>query len=401
MKKLLSAMEERGIVRVRLLVVDIHGHPRFMIIPWDYLEEAEAGIGIDGSSIPGFTTVDRSDLIAKPDLESVVFLKNEVALFCDVMYGDGQLFGGDPRGILKKVIKRGSKIGEFSSKPELEFYLLRGRNPLDEGGYMDSGAGLAIVREAVRELQVRIERIHHENGPGQYEIEPLTAPALKACDTIILLKEVLRKRAQKRQATATFMPKPLMGKAGSGMHFHILLEKNGENLFENPETTSHFIGGLLSHAKGISAICSPTINSYKRLVPHFEAPVHITWGRGNRSVLVRIPHGGKLRIEYRAPDPSCNPYLALALIIGAGLEGIDKRIQPPKEVVENVFESEGRMETLPISLKDALEEFEKDGLATEILGDHVAKEFVRLKKEEILSYTTHVSHWELDHYLDV
>lgn len=395
MKQLLNTIDDKQITRVKLFVIDIEGHPKFMIIPPTYLEEAVTGIGIDGSSIPGFTTVGKSDLIAKPDVESAVFLENEVAIFCDV-YGDGQLYEGDSRGILKKI----SKKGTFYVKPELEFFLLRERIPIDCKGYMDADEGLTLVEDVCKSVDVPVEKIHHENGPGQYEIEPVMAPVLKACDQIILLKEMLKQKAHKNEMTATFMPKPLAGEAGSGMHVHVLLEKDGKSLFENlTDTALHFVGGLLSHAKGITAICNPTINSYKRLVPHFEAPVHISWGKGNRSTLVRIPQGGKTRIEYRSPDPSCNPYLALAVILGAGLDGIENKVEPPQEVTHNVFEQNGS-ETLPTALPEALRELENDTLVTEILGEHVVREFVTLKKEEIQQYDTHISQWEHDRYLE-
>ncbi|MBU7047195.1 MAG: type I glutamate--ammonia ligase, partial [Theionarchaea archaeon] len=219
-------------------------------------------------------------------------------------------------------------------------------------------------------------------------------------DNIILLKEALRKKAHSHGLTATFMPKPLKGVAGSGMHVHILLEKNGENLFEGfSEKALYFVGGLLSHARGITAVCNPIINSYKRLVPHYEAPVYITWGKGNRSTLVRIPLGGKTRIEYRAPDPSCNPYLALALILGAGLDGIEKKIEPPESVEGNVFESHTHAGILPSSLKEAITELERDDLVRRILGEHIVREFIAMKLEEIFNYDTHISQWEFDHYL--
>lgn len=396
MKQLMNILDEKEITQVKFFLVDMEGHLKFMIIPRNYVEEAVDGIGIDGSSIPGFTTVDKSDLLAVPDEESAVILGNEAAVFCNVVYEDGQLFEGDPRSVLKNVLKR----GRVYVKPELEFYLLRERAPLDCKGYMDASEGLALVEAVCNSVDIPVERIHHENGPGQYEIEPVIAPALKACDNIILLKELLRQKAAKTSITATFMPKPLQGEAGSGMHVHILLEKDGKNLFENlTDTALYFVGGLLSHAKGITAVCNPTINSYKRLVPHFEAPVYITWGRRNRSTLVRIPGGGRTRIEYRAPDPSCNPYLALAVILGAGLHGIETQVEPPQEVTENVFESHA-YETLPATLQEAVEEMVNDDLVREILGEHVGKKFVTLKKEEIQMYRTHISQWELDHYLE-
>ncbi len=394
-------MKKKQIARVNLSVIDIHGHPKFMIIPVNYLEEAVEGIGIDGSSIPGFTTVDKSDLIAKPDVDSALFSKNEVTIFCDIEYEDGRLFEANPRGILKKVLEKEVGRGTFCAKPELEFYFLHNRTPVDVAGYMDHAEGLKILEEVCTDLDVAVEKIHHENGPGQYEIEPQIAPALKVCDTIILLKEGLKQKAQKQQMTATFMPKPLPHEAGSGMHFHVLVEKNGKNLFEPFSTAGlHFVGGLLSHAKGMTAICNPTINSYKRLVPHFEAPVHISWGKGNRSALVRVPRGGKTRIEYRSPDPLCNPYLALAVILGAGLDGVDKRIEPPEEAKEDIFESDRTTDTLPTSLVEALFELEKDTLVQNILGEHLSREFIRLKREEVRTYSTHISQWEYDHYLE-
>lgn len=391
----MDTLEERDIAKVRLFLVDIFGHPKFMIIPRDYLEEVVDGINIDGSSIKGFTTVNKSDIIAKPDVTSVTFLGDEAVIFCDI-YEEGQLFERDPRGILKKVLKGNS----FLVKPELEFYLLRGKAPLDTHGYMDTGEGLPLIEEAVCTLDVAVERIHHENGPGQYEIEPVMAPAVKACDTIILLKEVLKQKAEEKGVTATFMPKPLAGVAGSGMHFHILMEDEGKNAFDVHTCAQHFIGGLLSHAKGMTAVLNPTINSYKRLVPHYEAPVYIAWGRENRSALVRIPEGGRTRIEYRAPDPLCNPYLALAVMVGAGLDGIKKQIEPPPEVTDNIFSESNQsdLETLPASLEKALGALEKDTIISAILGG-LQKEFITLKKKEIQHYKTHISQWELEHYL--
>lgn len=396
----MNEMKQRGITRIKFMVSDINGHQKFMLIPQNYFEEAVEGIGIDGSSIPGYTTVDNSDLIAKPDVERAVFLKDEVIIFCDVQYNNGTAFGGDPRGILKKVLDQGLKTmkSTFYAKPELEFFLFAGKTPMDTKGYMEYAPGLRIVEDAVATIDVAVERIHHENGPGQYEIEPVIAPALKACDTIILLKEVLTQAAEEHQVTANFMPKPLEDEAGSGMHFHVLAEKDGENLFESfSECARYFVGGVLAHARGITAICNPTINSYKRLVPNFEAPVHITWGRGNRSTLIRIPGVGKTRIEYRAPDPSCNPYLALAVIIGAGMDGIQKKIEPPEESAEDVFESETG-DTLPATLGQAVDILEKDDVVKEILGTHLVRAFITLKKKEIFEYTTHISQWEWNHY---
>jgi glutamine synthetase len=403
MNQLLSTMEKKGITTVRLIITDITGHPKSMIIPRKSLEEACSGIGIDGSSILGFTTVDESDLIAVPDAESAVFSQNEVILFCDVYENENNTpFEGDPRYILKKILKKNT----FLVKPELEFFFLDGETltptPIDSHGYMDEGTGLTIIKDVISSLDIAVERFHHENGPGQYEIEPVIAPALKACDTIILLKEQLKKHAAKYGIICTFMPKPLFHEAGSGMHFHILWEESGKNIFEGlTETAQYFIGGLLTHAKGITPVCNPIINSYKRLVPNYEAPVIIAWGKGNRSTLVRIPGSGKTRIEFRSPDGSCNPYLALACIIAAGLDGVTKKIKPPPEVTENIFKTGSNAQTLPVTLKEALSELENDPLVLDVLGEHTLNQFVSIKKAEISEYGTHISQWEIDHYLNV
>ncbi|MBU7025092.1 MAG: hypothetical protein HXS40_13100 [Theionarchaea archaeon] len=261
---------------------------------------------------------------------------------------------------------------------------------------MGAGEGLPLVEEVVNTAGIKVERFHHENGPGQYEIEPVMGPAVPGCDAIIIFKDLLRQKACQKDWNATFMPKPLENEAGSGMHFHLSLEKNGKNLFQRfGDIARHFVGGLLAHAREITAVCNPTVNSYKRLIPNYEAPVTISWGKSNRAALVRIPKGGRTRVEYRAPDPSCNPYLALALMIGAGLDGVKNTIEPPQEG-SRVNSSRG---TLPSSLEEALDELEASELVHEILGAELVEEFITLKKKEIRSYQTHISQWEYDHYL--
>ncbi|MGC1121652.1 MAG: glutamine synthetase family protein [Candidatus Methanofastidiosia archaeon] len=392
MNTLLNAVAEKKITRVRLLVTDIHGDPKFMVIPAGYLEEVIQGMSIDGSSIPGFTQVGSSDVIVKPDVENPCFMGDEVVLFCDLYETENNPFSKDGRGILKRV----TSGYQVLVKPELEFFLLKGTVPVDQAGYMDAGEGLALVEDVVGTTDIKVERFHHENGPGQYEIEPVMAPAVPGCDAIIILKDVLRQKARRNNWTATFMPKPLVDKAGSGMHFHLLLEKNGKNLFQDfGDTARYFVGGLLTHAREITAVCNPTLNSYKRLVPDFEAPVSIFWGKSNRSALVRIPKGGRTRIEYRAPDPSCNPYLALALMVGAGLDGVRHKIEPPEEGSGTGAPSG----TLPFSLEEALNELEASDLAHETLGAELVEEFIIIKRKEIQEYQAHISQWEYDHYL--
>lgn len=400
MEQLLDMMRKNGKSHAKILVIDVEGNSKFMIIPRKGLKEAGEGVGIDGSSIVGLTTVDTSDMIARIDKESAVCVDEEVILFSTIEYEDGRPFEGDPRGILQSVLRDASSYGSFLIKPELEFFILQDGTPLDTQGYMDSGEGLRIIADTLNSTGLPVERYHHENGPGQYEIEPLMAPALQSCDSIILLRDVLKEKARHYAGRATFMPKPLEGEAGSGMHFHILLERDGKNLFESlSQDALHFIGGLMAHARGITAVTNPTVNSYKRLVPHYEAPVHISWGRGNRSALIRIPLGGKTRIEYRSPDPLCNPYLALALILAAGLEGMKNRIEPPPEVTGDVFTSPSSHETLPTTLQEALEELETDTLARQVMGDHLVKEFIALKREEMQAYSRQITQWEYKKYL--
>ncbi|MBU7002018.1 MAG: glutamine synthetase [Theionarchaea archaeon] len=392
MNTLLNAMAEKKITRARLLVVDIHGNPKYMVIPADYVEEVIQGMSIDGSSIPGFTQVGSSDVICKPDVENPHVVGDEAILFCDLYETESSPFSKDGRSILKRVISD----YEVLVKPELEFFLLKGSSPLDQAGYMDAGEGLALVEHVVGTTDIKVERFHHENGPGQYEIEPVMAPAVSGCDAIIILKDMLKKKALQNGWTATFMPKPFADKAGSGMHFHILLEKNGKSLFQGfGDTARYFVGGLLSHAREITAVCNPIINSYKRLVPDFEAPINIFWGKSNRSALVRIPKGGKTRIEYRAPDPSCNPYLALALMVGAGLDGVNHKVEPPEEGSGGGTPCD----VLPLNLEEALNELETSDLVHRVLGAELVEEFIGLKKSEIKEYRAHISQWEYDHYL--
>jgi glutamine synthetase len=392
MNTLLNAVAEKKIARVRLLVIDIHGCPKFMVIPAGNLEDIAHGMSIDGSSIPGFTNAGSSDVLLKPDLETPYFMGDEVILFCDLYETENTPLSKDGRGILKRI----SPEYQVLAKPELEFFLLKGTLPIDQAGYMDAGEGLPLVEEVVNTAGIKVERFHHENGPGQYEIEPVMGPAVPECDAIIILKDLLRRKAHQKDWTATFMPKPLENRAGSGMHFHLLLEKNGKNLFQGfGDTARHFVGGLLAHAREITAVCNPIVNSYKRLIPNYEAPVNISWGRSNRSALVRIPKGGRTRVEYRAPDPSCNPYLALALMVRAGLDGMKNKIEPPEEG-SSASSSYGM---LPSSLEEALDELKASDLVHETLGAALVEEFVTIKKKEIRSYQAHISQWEYDHYL--
>jgi glutamine synthetase len=400
MEELLDMMRKKRISTAKIVVIDIQGHSKYMIIPREGLQEARDGVSIDGSSIMGLTTVDASDVVAQIDEGSCVCVDDEMILFSTIHHEDGRPFGSDPRGILQSVLDDAASYGSFLIKPELEFFILHDTTPLDTRGYMDGGEGLKIIADTIASTGIPIERYHHENGPGQYEIEPLMAPALQSCDNVILLREVLKQKARHYNVHATFMPKPLAGEAGSGLHFHMLLEANGENLFNSLSSYAlYFIGGLLTHAQGITAITNPTINSYKRLVPHFEAPIHISWGQGNRSALIRIPLGGKTRIEYRSADPLCNPYLALALILAAGCEGIQKKIEPPAEVTEDVFTSQPGYETLPTTLQEALEALQKDPLIRKIMGEHLLEEFIALKREEINAYNRQITSWEYDTYL--
>lgn len=438
-KKLLEKIKDSGVKLIALQFVDIFGTVKGLTIPIEHLEEALSGVGFDGSSIEGFVRIYESDMLAIPDLTTFRVLpwrpheKKEGRIICDLYRPGGKPFEGDPRYILKKALEE-AEASKFTYNvgPELEFFLFKVDEvhqikpaPHDTGGYFDLSPlniALDVRREAtfiLQEMGVDIEMSHHEVAPGQHEIDFKFTDALTAADNVITYKTVIKTVASNHGLIATFMPKPIFGIAGSGMHTHQSLyrAKTRRNAFFEPEDeynlselAYHFIGGQLKHAREMSLVLSPTTNSYKRLVSGYEAPVYICWGRRNRSALIRVPeyHPGKekeARIELRCPDPSCNPCLAFAVMLKAGLYGIKNKIEPPNPVEEDVYGFDDRklakfyIEKLPSSLGEAIEEFEKSELMREALGEFTFRKYLEAKKEEWNEYNVQVTEWELKKYL--
>ncbi len=423
---------------LQLIFVDINGVPKGMEIPIERYEEAvEEGIAFDGSSIPGFQGIEDSDLVFKADPGTYAEVPWEgIARVYGYVYKDGKPYGVDPRGVLREALERleGEGFRAYVG-PEPEFYLLKKNGTWelqlpDSGGYFDL-VTLDRARDVRREialympyLGLKPEVLHHEVGKAQHEINFRYGEALRTADNIVSFKYVVRAVAEMHGLHATFMPKPLYGFPGNGMHLHISLWKDGENAFTGEgglsETALHFLGGLLAHAKALAAITNPTVNSYKRLVPGYEAPVYISWGYRNRSALIRVPAftGNGARIEYRCPDPSANPYLAFAAVLLAGFDGIKRKLEPDAYVETNVYEmSEGErdkagIETLPGNLGEALEELKRDKVVRAALGG-AHRNFIEYKEGEWEAYleylesrglpenTKKVTEWELERYFHV
>ena len=433
-EKVLNSIEANNVKFIRLQFTDIQGVVKDVEIPVTQINKAlDVGISFDGSSIEGFVRIDESDMILKPDPDSFAILpwsdKDIVArMVCDVYMPDGQPFKGDPRYVLRKMMDKAKKMGfEFNVGPELEFFLfekeegLATTRPHDFGRYFEfAPADLTedIRREIVltlTSLNFDIEASHHEVAFGQHEIDFKYSDALTTADNVMTFKYVTRTISKMNGLHATFMPKPIYGENGSGMHVNLSLEKSDKNAFYDPDddmeisdTTRYFIGGLIKHVKAITAITNPIVNSYKRLVPGYEAPVYIAWSGTNRSSLIRIPaaRGNSTRVELRSPDPSCNPYLAFAAILAAGLEGIEKKIDPGEMVDINIFdlnEAELRkhcIDTLPATLQEASAYLAEDDLMKEALGEHVVNNILRLAKAEWDLYSMQVHDWEVKRYLN-
>jgi glutamine synthetase len=388
----------------------------------------------DGSSIDGFVRIEESDMYLRPDPDTFVVFPwrtnsgVEARLICDIYNYDGTPFEGDPRYVLKRNLEEAKKLGyQFNVGPECEFYLFltdeKGNFTTvtqDNASYFDMAPvdlGESARKEMVstlKQLGFQIEASHHEVGPGQHEIDFKYDDALTTADNVMTFKMVVRIIAQKHGLHATFMPKPVFGIAGSGMHMNMSLTKDGKNAFYDPsdplglsKVCYNYIGGIIKHAKAMTAITNPIVNSYKRLVSGYEAPVNIAWSARNRSPLIRIPakRGESTRIELRSPDPTSNPYLALAVALAAGLDGIKNNITPPPPVNANIYhmnkeelESLG-IERLPGSLEEALNELEKDEVIKKALGNHVYTKFLEAKRAEWDEYKIYVTQWELDQYL--
>ncbi|WP_282171575.1 type I glutamate--ammonia ligase [Cytobacillus firmus] len=430
--------EEENVKFVRLQFTDILGTIKNVEIPISQLEKAlDNKMMFDGSSIEGFVRIEESDMNLYPDLDTwVVFPwtaeKGKVArLICDIYNPDGTPFLGDPRSNLKRILKEMEDLGytDFNLGPEPEFFLFKldhaGEPTLelnDNGGYFDlapTDLGENCRRDIVLELEemgFEIEASHHEVAPGQHEIDFKYADALTACDQIQTFKLVVKTIARKHGLHATFMPKPLFGVSGSGMHCNVSLFKDGKNAFFNEtgdlqlsDDARHFIAGIVNHATAFTAVTNPIVNSYKRLVPGYEAPCYVAWSAQNRSPLIRIPasRGVSTRVEVRSVDPAANPYLAMAVLLKAGLDGIKNKMTPPAPVDRNIYvmtkeerEEEG-INDLPPTLAAALEELKRDEVIVSALGDHIFEHFIEAKEIEWDMFRTQVHPWEREQYLSM
>jgi glutamine synthetase len=433
----LKMAKEKNVKFIRLWFTDVLGVLKGFAITIDELEGAlEEGMGFDGSSIQGYARIDESDMIAKPDPNTFQILpwrpkENAVGrMFADIYEPDGTPYKGDPRWVLKRNLKKAADLGyTLYVGPELEYFYFKSSEGkpeiLDEGGYFDLtplDVATELRRETILTLEamgVHVEYSHHEVAPSQHEIDLRYAEALTMADHAMTYRLVVKQIAMKHGVYATFMPKPIFGQNGSGMHTHQSLFKGNKNAFFDPKDEFHlsrlaksYIAGILKHSKEITSITSQWVNSYKRLVPGYEAPVYISWARRNRSALVRVPmyKPGKekaTRIEFRSPDPACNPYLAFAVMLAAGLKGVEKGYELPPPVEEDIFEmSEASrkkhgIDSLPGSLSEAIQLTEKSELVKEALGDHIFQKFIENKKIEWDQYRTHVSQFELKKYLPI
>ncbi|BDP41576.1 glutamine synthetase [Deinococcus aetherius] len=438
---ILAHLGAENVKFLRLQFTDILGTTKNVEVPGSQFEKALAGdVTFDGSAVEGFTRVEESDMLLRPDLSTFLiypqFSREEgergrvARLICDVTLPDGTPFEGDPRQVLERQVARARDLGfEMFVGTEPEFFLFErdetGRGSTvthDKAGYFDLAPvdkGERIRREIAGilvQMGFEIEASHHEVAPGQHEIDFRYAPALETADRIATFKFVVKRVALEYGLLASFLPKPLPGVNGSGMHCHLSLFRNGVNAFADPEgehglssTARHFIAGLLEHAGGMAAITNPLVNSYKRLVPGYEAPVNVAWSTSNRSALIRIPakRGQSTRAEVRMPDPSCNPYLALAAMLAAGLDGIQEGMEPPPAIGRNIFrmtvreKRHHRIRELPTDLREAVDELEKDPVIAGALGEHVLDHFVAAKRAEWREYSSAVHAWELERYLDL
>ena len=430
-------VREENVRFIRLQFTDIFGAFKNIAITASQLEKAlDNKCMFDGSSIEGFVRIEESDMYLYPDLDTFLIFPwyddtNKVArLICDVYKPDGTPFEGDPRGLLKKVLREAQAMGfsGFNVGPECEFFLFNNdedghptTRTQDRGAYFELGPtdlGEHARRDmclTLEEMGFEIEASHHEVANGQHEIDFKYDDALSAADNIMTFKLAVKTIAHQHNMYATFMPKPIFGRAGSGMHVNMSLMKGDQNAFFDPdgelglsETAYSFIAGLLGHIRGMTAVTNPLVNSYKRLVSGYEAPVYIAWSASNRSPLIRVPasRGMGTRLELRSPDPSANPYLTLALCLAAGLDGIRRGLKPPCSTDGNIFEltederEERGIESLPSNLKEAVRAMKKDELVRETLGGHIFDKYVEHKSEEWNEYKIRVTQWEIDRYLE-
>ncbi|MBN1930452.1 MAG: glutamine synthetase [Desulfobacterales bacterium] len=434
----LNQIKEQNVKFIRLWFTDVLGFLKsFTILPEELETAFEEGMGFDGSSIEGFARIEESDMIAKPDPSTFVILPwrvrettNVARMFCDILKPDGSPYEGDPRYALKRNLKKAADMGfQLYVGPELEFFYFKNATGkpeiLDHGGYFDLtplDVASDLRRDTILALEsmgIKVEYSHHEVAPSQHEIDLRYTDALSMADAAMTYRLTVKEVALQHGVYATFMPKPIFGQNGSGMHVHQSLFKGSENAFFNPndkyylsEIGKSYIAGLLKHSKEIALIVAQWVNSYKRLVPGYEAPVYISWARRNRSALIRVPmykpgKANATRMEFRCPDPACNPYLAFAVMLAAGLKGIEEKYALPDPIEEDIFEmtpekrSSKGIDSLPGSLGDAIPIMETSDLVREALGDHIFEKFLMNKKIEWDNYRMHVSNFELEKYLPI
>jgi glutamine synthetase len=436
-RDVLARMQEEQVDFLLLWFTDIEGHLKsFAVTPSEVEDALNDGMGFDGSSITGFNAIEESDMVAIPDPDTFRLMPRAdgeptvARMICDIVTPDGKPYEGDPRYVLRRALERMSLLGfeTFNVGPELEYFLFRddkGTETLDEGGYfamttLDAASGLR--QETVHALElmgIPIEYVHHEVGPSQHEIDMRFAPALEMADHTVTYRLIVKEIAKKAGYHATFMPKPIFGENGSGMHTHQSLFTDGRNAFFDGDDKWHlsdagkaFIAGQLRHAREIAAVFAQWVNSYKRLVPGYEAPVYVAWSQRNRSALIRIPlykPGSEqaTRAEIRCPDPACNPYLTFAALLHAGLEGIEQGYELPDPMETNLYHltAEQRRErgivSLPETLGEAIDELAESEVARKALGPHIFDRYVELKRKEWDEYRVQLTRWELDRYLSV
>jgi glutamine synthetase len=430
----LKVVKEKNVSFIQLWFTDVLGMQKIFSISPSELEEGMAeGMGFDGSSIEGFCRIEESDMLAMPDPTTFQLIpwrpsERPVArMFCDIYNPEGTPYDGDPRYVLKRMLGKAKDMGyTFNVGPELEFFYFANDSSieyLDRGGYFD---GLPVDRAtdlrrqtifALQDMGIRVEYSHHEVAPSQHEIDLRYDEALSMADKVMTYRTTVKEIARQNGVYATFMPKPVFGENGSGMHTHQSLFQDNNNAFFDgsdkyhlSSLCKHYIAGLMKHAPEITAICNQWVNSYKRLVPGYEAPVYVSWARRNRSAMIRVPmyKPGKekaTRIEFRSPDPACNPYLAFAVMLAAGLQGMEKKYKLPDPVEEDIYEMDEKarakagIASLPGSLHEAIGLVEKSPLVRETLGEHIFEKFIENKKLEWDSFRTHVSKFEIDRYL--
>jgi len=435
--KVIEKVKQQKVEFVDLMFSDLSGRLKSVTVsPRELPDCLEHGKWFDGSSVQGFTRIHESDMLLLPDTYTYLLLpwprdeKNVARIICDVHEPEKTPFAGDPRYILKRVMEKARENGyAYDVGPEIEFFLFKSK----EGGVLHDTASYfdfspqdlatdirAMIVSTLEKLGIHVEMTHHEVAPSQHEIDFEYNDALINADNVMILKQAIKTVANSKGLYATFMPKPKYGINGSGMHTHqSLFDKNGRNLFYDKKdkyrlshVAYHFMGGQLEHIREMAAIVNPTVNSYKRLVRGYEAPVYVCWGQRNRSALIRVPKYSEgreksTRLELRCPDPSCNPYLAFAVMLAAGLKGIEEKTKPPDPVEEDVYGFDDRklarfyIKTLPADLGEAIEEFRRSKLMRETLGEHAFNKYLEIKTTEWNEFQRSITDWELNRYKDL